>query len=644
LIAGCALPRPRGQIAGGGGGGGVWSGFAGSEAEAYHSRVRLHRLKRLFIGTPLPTAQSRHERLGKATALAVFASDALSSVAYATEEILLVLILAGTAALGYSLPIGIAIAILIAIVVASYRQTIHAYPRGGGAYIVAKDNLGVSAGLVAAAALLIDYVLTVAVSVAAGIVAVTSAVPLLFPYRVWLCLLAVTIVAVANLRGIRESGKLFAAPTYLFVASLLGMVGYGIVGTSVGFIAEAPYARHPAGLEGVGLFLILRAFGQGCTALTGVEAVSDGVPAFRSPEAHNARIVLTWLGAILIGLFLGITFLAYDLGVAPREHESVVSQLARHVFGTGVLYYEIQAVTMLILLLAANTSFADFPRLAFFLARDRFIPRQFGTQGDRLVFSNGILILGGVAALLLVIFKGDPHALIPLYAVGVFISFTLSQSGIVRRWLRLREEGWSWRVWISGIGALVTGIVLVTIAVTKFSAGAWIVVLLIPALVLIFRLIRSHYDGVAVQLSLDGLEPPAPVTNTVLVLVGDLHRGVVKALQFAQTLSPRAKAVYVETDPERTHRLEERWSKWGMGVPLIVLTSPYRSLLGPLVEYIDHLQDQGDNHMVTLVLPEFLPARWWQHLLHNQTALLIKGAMLFRKDVIVTDVPYHLKH
>ena len=607
-------------------------------------RVLAHRLKRLLVGTPLPTAQARHERLGKATALAVFASDALSSVAYATEEILLVLMGAGAIALSYSLPIGIGIAVLIAIVVSSYRQTILAYPQGGGAYVVSKDNLGTVPGLVAAAALMIDYVLTVAVSIAAGMAAVTSAVPGLYRYRVWLCVLGVVAVAVANLRGIRESGKIFAAPTYLFIASLFALVIYGSLGAIFDFIGEAPYPPHPPGLEGVGLFLILRAFAAGCAALTGVEAVSDGVPALKPPEAHNARVVLAWLGVILITLFLGITYLTNDFGIRPRADETLISQLARHVFGGGVAYYEIQLVTMLILLLAANTSFADFPRLAFFLARDRFIPRQFGTQGDRLVFSNGIVILGGLAALLLVLFSGDTHALIPLYAVGVFISFTLSQSSMVRRWLRLRSEGWWWRVAINGVGAAVTGLVMLTIAVTKFSHGAWIVLLLIPLLVIVFLIIRRHYEDVSAQLSLEDFTPPPPMTNTVLVLVGDLHKGIVRAVQYAQTLSPSAKAVYVETDPERTRRLEERWVKWGLGAPLIVLNSPYRSLLGPLTDYIEQLQRQGGpNHVVTIVLPEFIPARWWQQILHNQTALLIKGQLLFRRNVVLTDVPHHLR-
>jgi amino acid transporter len=605
----------------------------------------LYSLKRLFVGTPLPTAQSRHERLGKAAGLAIFASDPLSSNAYATEAILLVLILAGSAALSYALPIGLGIAALILIVITSYRQTIRAYPRGGGAYIVAKDNLGLFPALIAGAALLIDYVLTVAVSVTAGVEAVTSALPALFPYRVWLCLAAIVLITIANLRGVRESGNIFAAPTYLFVLSTLAMIAWGLVGTALGRMEEAPWEPHPPGLEGIGLFLLLRAFAAGCTALTGVEAVSDGVPAFKAPEAHNARIVMAWLGAITVTMFLGITYLAYDFGIVPGGNETVVSKIARRVFGGGLLYYEIQAVTMLILLLAANTAFADFPRLSFFLARDRFIPRQFATQGDRLVFSNGIVILAGLACVLVIVFQGDTQELLPLYAIGVFISFTVSQSGMVRRWLRLKEEGWAWRLWFSLVGAIVTGIVLVTLAVTKFTEGAWIIVLLIPSLVVAFLTVHRHYEKVAAQLSLEGMVPPPPMDGTILVLVGDLHRGVVQALQYAQSLSPTAKAVYVETDPERTRRLEERWGKWGMGIPLVVLNSPYRSLLGPLMEYIDQLQRQrGEHHVVTIVLPEFLPAKWWQQLLHNQTALLIKGQLLFRKNVVVTDVPYHLTH
>jgi len=606
--------------------------------------VKISTVKKLFVGRPLASAQARHERLSKRSALAVFASDALSSVAYATEEILLVLLAAGVGALAFSIPIGLAIAILIVIVVSSYRQTILAYPQGGGAYVVSKDNLGTVAGLVAGAALLIDYVLTVAVSVAAGVAALTSAFPSLYRVRVAIGVLCIVAIMTANLRGIRESGALFAAPTYLFVASFLAMLGYGFGRWLLQWEPPAPPPPEviAAGAEGLTLFLVLRAFSSGCTALTGVEAVSDGVPAFHSPEARNARMVLAWLGVILVTLFVGITFLGHHFQVVPRPEETVVSQLARRIFGGGLLYYEIQTVTMLILILAANTSFADFPRLAYFLARDGFIPRQFATRGDRLVFSNGILILGGAAAALIAIFHGETHALIPLYAVGVFISFTLSQASMVRRWLVRREEGWWWRWWFSAIGAVVTGVVMLVIGATKFTHGAWIVVLLIPILIAAFLTVRAHYSDVATQLSLEDYGGPPPVQNLVLVLVGDLHRGVSAALRYAQALSPSARAVYVELDPERTRRLEERWIKWGLGVPLVVLTSPYRSLLTPVLDYVDHFLAMGPQHVVTIVLPEFIPARWWQHLLHNQTALLIKGALLFRRRVVVVDVPFHL--
>ena len=594
----------------------------------------------------MPLAQARHERLGKAVALAVFASDPLSSVAYATEEILLVLVLAGHAALSYSLPVAVGIAALLAVVVISYRQTVQAYPQGGGAYIVARENLGTFPALTAGAALLTDYVLTVSVSVVAGIAALTSAFPRLHSHRVILSVLAVVAIALGNLRGVRESGRLFAAPTYFFTASILVMVGYGLVAAALGLLPEAPYEPHPPGLEGIGLFLLLRAYAAGCTALTGVEAVSNGVPALRPPEGRNAQAVMTWLGVISIVMFLGITYLAFDFGIVPGGDETVVSKIARRVFGTSLMYYAVQTATMLILLLAANTSYADFPRLSSILARDRFMPRQFATQGDRLVFSNGIVILSGFAILLIVAFAGDTHALLPLYAIGVFISFTLSQSGMVLRWLRLKERGWRWRMWVNGLGAIVTAVVLLTLAVTKFVEGAWIVVLIIPMLVGLFLLLHRHYAEVAAELSLGGLDQLPDFQHTVLVLVGDVHRGVVRAVQYAQTLAaPTAvvRGVYVEIDPAHTYRIEERWAKCGFGVPLVVLASPYRSLLRPLLEYVDQIQSRGDDQMVTIVLPEFLPRRWWQQLLHNQTALLVKGALLFRRNTVVTDVPYLLK-
>lgn len=593
----------------------------------------------------MPLAQARHERLGKVVALAVFSSDALSSVAYATEEILLILVLAAAAATRLSTPIALAITALLAIVAASYRQTIYAYPSGGGSYIVARENLGTVAGLVAAAALLVDYVLTVSVSIAAGVAAITSALPSVQTHKVALGVGAITVIALGNIRGVRESGRLFAVPTYFFITSFGVLLVAGFWKLVTGALEPIPPEEVPA-VETLSAFLVLRAFSSGCTAMTGIEAISNGVPAFRPPESRNAAITLTWMAAILGTLFVGITILAHALGVVPRASETVVSQIARGLFGTGLAYYVIQAATALILVLAANTSFADFPRLSSLLARDRFAPRQFANLGERLVFSNGILVLAALAALLIVVFGGETHALIPLYAVGVFISFTLSQSGMVRHWWRDRQPGWRWKIAINGTGAATTGLVTGVIASTKFTHGAWIVVLVIPLLVFTFLAMRSHYADVAHQLSLAGMAGPPPMRHTVLVVAGDVHRGVVRAVQYARTLAAPevpVRGVFVETDPARTHRLEERWRVAGLGVPLVILTSPYRSLLRPLLEYIDTLQATGDDHVVTIVIPEFLPGRWWQHILHNQTALVIKGALLFRKNTVVVDVPYHLK-
>ena len=606
--------------------------------------MRFALLKRALVGPPMPLAQARHERLRKRVALAVFSSDALSSVAYATEEIVLILVLAGTLALHLSVAISVAITGLLAIVAISYQQTIHAYPSGGGSYIVARANLGAVAGLVAAAALLVDYVLTVSVSVAAGVAAVTSAFPQLAPHKVALGVACVTAIALANIRGVRESGRIFAVPTYFFIVTFGLMIVEGLYRLATGSLPRTPPPDLRA-VETLTGFLILRAFSSGCTAMTGTEAISNCIPAFRPPESRNAAITLGWMAAILGTFFVSITVLADRLGIVPVPEETVVSQIARRLHGTGLFYYAVQAATALILVLAANTSFADFPRLSSLLARDRFVPRQFATLGERLVFSNGILVLGAMAALLLVIFGGETHALIPLYAVGVFISFTLSQSGMVRHWWKDRVPGWRHKIAINGLGALATGVVTLVIAVTKFTHGAWIVVLVIPTLVGTFLAMRRHYDDVAEQLSLEGLAGPPELHHTVLVIVGDLHRGVVRAVQYAKTLATGAsvRAVFVETDPAKTAKLEEKWARWGLGVPLVILGSPYRSLLRPLVEYLDALQSQGDDHMVTVVIPQFLPSKWWQHILHNQTALLIKGALLFRKNTVVADVPYLLK-
>ena len=532
--------------------------------------MKVSLIKRLLLGAPKPTDQAGHERLSKALALPVFSSDALSSVAYATEEILLVLVLAGTAATHLAVPVALVIAALLGIVALSYQQTIHAYPSGGGSYIVSRANLGADTGLVAAAALMIDYVLTVAVSVAAGVAAVTSAVSWLLPHRVSLATACIAVIAIANLRGVRESGRLFAVPTYLFIATFGALLAGGLAQVLQGRV-ESLAAAAPEPTTALTTFLVLRAFASGCTALTGIEAISNGVPAFRAPESQNAAVTMRWMAAILALLFLGITVLAWTLGVVPLQDETVVSQLARGLFGRGGFYYLVQASTALILVLAANTAFADFPRLASLLARDRYVPRQLATWGDRLVFSNGILILAGLAIMLIAVFRGETHALIPLYAVGVFIAFTLSQTGMARHWLTERGPGWHWRLALNGAGGAVTAVVALVIAVTKFTHGAWIVVVLIPLIVLAFRAIHTHYEMAARELSLDKLRDEPPMRNTVLIPVGDVHMGVVKAVRFARSLSPTVRALYIETDPAFTSRLEDRWGKVALGVPLVVL-------------------------------------------------------------------------
>jgi amino acid transporter len=605
----------------------------------------LSRIKRLVVGTPIPSHLAHHERFSRITGLAVLSSDPLSSVAYATEEILRVLLVGGVASLWYVTPIGAVIATMLAIVVFSYRQTIYAYPNGGGAYIVARENLGRLPSLIAASALLIDYVLTVAVSVAAGVAAMTSAFPDLHVSRVEMSLGFVAILMVGNLRGVRESGRIFAAPTYFFIASMLSLIGIGawryVTGTLEPVAPAAPITTGHAGM--LGTFVLLTAFSNGCTAMTGVEAVSNGVPAFRAPESRNAAATLVVMATLAILMFGGITLLAHAYAIVPNDAETVVSQIARGTFGgRSVPYYLLQAATMLILVLAANTAYADFPRLASIVARDRFLPRQFMTQGDRLAFSNGILILSGLAGGLLVAFGGDTHALIPLYMIGVFVSFTLSQAGMVRHWHKLAGPGWRTSAVINGFGALVTGVVLVIVAVTKATEGAWIILVMIPTLVIVFEVTRRHYDSVASGLTLRGWRPGPSGRHVVIVPVGGLQRAVVKALRYARILSSDVRAVYVEVDTGATDAIRREWGEWGEGVDLIVLESPYRSLLQPLLEYIDQVQREDPTGYVTVILPEFVPRRLWQHLLHNQHALLIKGALLFKRGVIVTSVPFHL--
>lgn len=601
-------------------------------------------LKRWLVGNPIKTAQAAHERLSKRLALAIFSSNSISSVAYATEEILLVLILAGTAALAWSIPVSLAILFLVIVLTISYRQIIYEYPEGGGAYIVARSNLGEMPALIAAAALMIDYVLTVAVSVAAGVAAITSAIPELFAHREALGLISIVFIVVVNLRGTRESGKFFAIPTYFAIGALGLMVLIGTFRSFTNGVAMLPLPSPAGGdLENLSLFLILRSFAAGCAAVTGMEVISNGVKAFRSPESENAARTMVWMSVILGSLFMGISWMAYHYGIMAKEDETVVSQLARLTFGTGVTYYTIQVGTMMLLVLAANSAFAGFPHLASILARDGFMPHQMATFGDRLVFSNGIIILGFFACLLLVVFQGDTHALIPLYAIGVFVSFTLSQAGMVRRWLVKKGLHWRKKLIVNGIGAVTTGIATVIIAVTKFMQGAWIVFLLVAALIMIFRGIRRHYKAVAEQVMLTrDARPPRPRRNLVLIPIGAVNKAVVRAVDYARSRGGEVRAVLIDVDKEETAVVEIKWAQWGCGVPLIVLPSPYRSILGALLDYVEENLDKDPDCWITVVLPEILPARWWQNILHNQRALLLKGALLFKDRVVLTDVPFHL--
>jgi len=605
----------------------------------------ISQVKRVVVGRPIPSHLAEHERLTRITGLAVLSSDALSSVAYATEEILRVLMLAGPAALGFANPAAFSIAAILAIVVFSYRQTIFAYPTGGGAYIVSKDNLGETPALTAAASLLIDYILTVAVSIAAGVAALTSAFPAWQVNRVELALGFVGLLMVGNLRGIRESGRIFAIPTYFFIVTTLTLIGWGVWRVLAGDVAAAPVLEPAAtSFQPFTLFLLLTAFANGCTAMTGVEAVSNGVPAFQRPESKNAASTMLVMAVLSITMFLGITLLSRTYHLLPTDHETIVSQLARAVFGTrGVAYYAVQAATMAILVLAANTAYADFPRLASILARDGYLPRQFRNQGDRLAFSNGIVGLSVFAGLLLIVFGGDTHALIPLYMIGVFVSFTLSQAGMVMHWRRSRDPRRTRNAVINGVGAVVTAVVLVIVAVTKVFEGAWVVLLLIPSAILVFKVTRKHYDHVATQLSLRGFATQRRLHNTVIVPFGGLTRAVVQALRYAETLSDDVQGVYVDLESGPTEKIKLEWYMWGGRARLTVLESPYRSLLEPLLDYVEEMEQLRPDDYVTVVLPEFLPARWWQHLLHNQTALLIKGALLFRPNTVVVSVPFHLK-
>lgn len=606
------------------------------------------RLKRVLLGKSLPTSASIHERLSNATGLAVLASDALSSVAYATQETLLVLLLAGSSSLSLSLPISGIIILLLAIVALSYRQTIKAYPNGGGAYIVARENLGTYPGLIAAASLMIDYILTVTVSISAGVAALTSAVPSLHPYTVELCLVCIVLIMFANLRGLRESGNIFMVPTYAFILGIFILIGTGLYQQATGHVL--PTLENIPGKEPLGLFLIARAFAAGCTALTGVEAISDGVLAFKPPEWKNARLTLTYLGVILGVMFLGISYLAHIYQVIPRENETLLSILGKEIFGVGIFYYYLQAATLLILLLAANTSYADFPRLCYFLARDGFLPRQLSLLGDRLVYSNGITLLSLCAAFLVLIFRGDTTAVIPLYAVGVFTSFTLSQSGMVIHWLKERGKGWVPSALMNGIGAVATLLVLMVIVATKFLLGAWVVVVTIPIVVSLFLGIQRHYRYVAARLSIQGIEPkfypPRPkvkvAKHPAVVLVGQLHRGTLDALDYARLIADEVVAVHVDIGLTDRAKLQASWQDLQSDIPLEILEAPYRSVLEALTHFLTLFEEQRPGVFLTLIIPAFVTRNWWEGLLHNQTAFFLKAALRAKRSLVMTTVRYFL--
>jgi amino acid transporter len=616
------------------------------------------------LGVPLPSSRQLHERLPKILALPVFSSDAVSSVAYGPEEVLIAIALVGSSAWDISWPIGICVAVLIAIVSMSYRQTIHAYPHGGGSYTVAKENLGIPYGLVAAASLLTDYVLTVAVSVAAGIQALVALEPAIDAHKVFVCLLAVFIIAMANLRGLRESGLLFAGPTYCFIAGLGTLVVVGLYKVAFGGPVHkiVPESVHLPVSHALGAFIILKAFSSGCSALTGIEAIANGVPAFKPPESKNAASTMVYMAIVLGTLVLGVTYLAHVFHALPgtfikEQHlvnlphysvlkdQTLVAQLVDHVFGRGKFYAFIQIATCLILILAANTAFQDFPRLSSIMARDRFAPRQLANIGDRLVFTNGIIVLSLAAAGLLVLFKGETNRLIPLYAVGVFISFTLSQFGMAVRQRRLKHPHWHLHVGISTFGAIVTGVVAAVIAITKFVTGAWIVTLLIPGIVYILYKIHGHYITLGNQLRLtdDDARHHEPVRSTSIVLTSSIHKGVLPALEYARTLSHDCRALFIETDPVETAIIKERWEEFGMGVPLVIMEAEFRTLIGPIMEYLEEVKKERPNYIVTVVMPEFVAAKWWHRFLHNRSSLMLKMMLMFRRDIVFTNVRFFLE-
>ena len=642
------------------------------DPESEHSNGFLNRVAKdkpqrdwrtWLIGKPLPTAAVPHQTVSKAVGLAVFGADALSSIAYAPQETLVILAAAGTQALGYAFPISLIITVLLSIVTISYIQTIHAYPSGGGAYTVVKENLGMPAALVAGAALLTDYILLAAVTVSAGVAQIVSAFPDLFPYRVLISVGLLSLIAVANLRGVKKSGNTFAIPTYFFLGMTVLTVGVGFIryiSGTLGMVIDPP-PIETLHVEPVTLFLLLRAFSNGTTALTGVEVIANGVKSFKEPRTHNAVVTMIWMSTILGVLFLGIVFLLGMIGAIPSEAETVISQLARTVFGNrGFLYLGTIIATTIILILATNTAFAGFPALSAIIAEDGYLPRQLAFRGSRLVFSRGIISLAAIASLLIILFNASVTALIPLWAVGVFLSFTLSQAGMARHWWNTGRPpervtakklsppstpGWRWKLAINGLGAIITAIVTLIFAITKFVEGAWIIVLLLPAMVISFFTIHRHYVYLAQDLSLDNYgQPPPARRHRVILPVSALHQGTLEALDYALSLSYDVTAVHISTDPDQTQKLQHKWDGWGKGARLVVIDSPYRTFLEPFLEYVNELSAiLQPNERLTIVVPQFIPKHWWHNLLHTQTAFWLRFVLLNKRGVVITEVPYQVR-
>ncbi|TVY11851.1 APC family permease [Paenibacillus cremeus] len=602
----------------------------------------VSKVKRLLIGKPMKSTAIEDEKLGKLKALAILSSDALSSVAYGTEQILIVLMTLGFAALWYSIPISIAVLGLLTILVLSFRQTIFSYPQGGGAYIVAKDNLGVMSGLTAGGSLLVDYILTVAVSSSAGTDAITSAFPQLHEHRVLISLIMIVFLTLMNLRGVTESASVLALPVYMFVVAIFVLIICGTINYFLGDV-QAAAPQFGATISNISLFLLLKAFSSGCSALTGVEAVSNAIPNFRHPAEKNAAATLIMMGAILGAMFIGISLLAYWYGIMPTEKETVVSQIAGATFGRGLIYYIIQGVTALILFLAANTAYSAFPLLAFMLAKDKFMPHMFMVRGDRLGFSNGIIMLGVLSALLIVAFHGDTENLIPLYAVGVFIPFTLSQLGMMVRWIKLKPSGWVVKLLINTIGMLTTLSITLIFIITKFSQ-VWMIFIFLPLVMRFFSRIHRHYQNTADELRINiATDKPAIKGSTMVIPIAGITRVVMYTISYAKSLTDNVVAVYVGFDEEEIRKLEAKWEEWDPGVRLIVLRSRYRSVMRPLMRFIDTVEwKTAETDHITILIPQFITKHWWQNILHNQTSLLIRAVLFKEKDIVIATVPYHL--